>query len=66
MYSPSVVKINQKSESAEEAFPDSERRKERRFNRKGVIMSIHCAYSKDMVDNEFFGVEKLEIICQFI
>jgi hypothetical protein len=24
-----------------EAFPDSERRQERRFNRKGVVMNIH-------------------------
>jgi len=24
-----------------EAFPDSEKRQERRFNRKGVVMNIH-------------------------
>ena len=37
MYSPSDVKINQ---VRMEAFPDSERRQDRRFNRKGVVMNI--------------------------
>jgi hypothetical protein len=40
MYSPSDVKINQ---VRMEAFPDSERRQDRRFNRKGVVMNIHLA-----------------------
>ena len=26
------------------AFPDSERRQERRFNRKGVVMNIHRVF----------------------
>jgi hypothetical protein len=42
-----------------EAFPDSERRQERRFNRKGVVMNIHrvlavCCENKSKVGMEAF------------
>jgi hypothetical protein len=42
-----------------EAFPNSERRQERRFNRKGVVMNIHrvlavCCENKSKVGMEAF------------
>jgi hypothetical protein len=36
-----TVCCENKSKVGMEAFPDSERRQERRFNRKGVVMNIH-------------------------
>jgi hypothetical protein len=36
-----TVCCENKSKVGMEAFPDSERRQERRFNRKGVMMNIH-------------------------
>ena len=36
-----------------EAFPDSERRQERRFNRKGVVMNIHRVNSTYVPINNF-------------
>jgi hypothetical protein len=38
-----------------EAFPDSERRQERRFNRKGVVMNIHrvTVFSEKSKQNQY-------------
>jgi hypothetical protein len=35
-----------------EAFPDSERRQERRFNRKGVVMNIHHELRRNLSDTK--------------
>jgi hypothetical protein len=43
-----------------EAFPDSERRQERRFNRKGVAMNIHCEVAKRLTEMIHHSYDQLQ------
>jgi hypothetical protein len=44
-----------------EAFPDSERRQERRFNRKGVAMNIHCEVAKRLTEMIHHSYDQLQL-----